>query len=517
MSVTDTRGTPWLVTLAAVGGLLLLMAFAPDYLPSRGYPLDESWIHAVYGRSVAQTGSLQYNPGIAAPGSSSSLWSLLLAAPHLLHGSPGTVVLATKLLGFALHIAAALVLYFALGSATSSSLLRAVGAGLVACDPDLIAAAVSGMEIPLAALVACSVLLAARRGGFVTYAMVCATAPWARPEVGVLCFAVPVGLFLGRDRRRLRTTLAAAVCGNTLSFGLLALRNIAVSGRPLPATFYAPVGEGSASLLTDELRGFGELLDHLVIADSSVLLALLGVVAVATLVSNDVGDDVAAATGLASALLFFAVSFVLVSPRDPGAFSSQRYVLPAVPLLVGAVPQLADRLIRSWLRPAHHAVARLALLLLLVASVLVGSTTRYPRLTNDAHNIDDVQVASARVLAGAPALDVIWVTAAGAIRYFGNAFTVDLTGVNTPEMLGPNAQAYLDAHPPRYMEIVPGLTHVDQASAQMLEGQQFTPSTPSTVTSFPAMSSQWLVRCPPTLVSGQISSGLGTFHFACAP
>jgi hypothetical protein len=516
-SVTDTRGAPWLVALAAVAGLALLMACAPDYFPSRGYPLDESWIHAVYGRALARTGSWQYNPGIPTSGSTSPLWSLLLAAPHLLGGSPGTVVLLTKLLGFALHIAAALVLYFALGSATSSSLLRAVGASLVACDPDLVAAAVSGMEIPLAALAACGVLLAARRGGFVTYAVVCATAPWARPEVGVLCFAIPAGLFLQRDRRRLRTTLAAAVCGITVSFGLLALRNLAASGRPLPATFYAKVGRGSASLLTDQWLGFGELLNHLVIADSSVLLALLGLVAVATLVSKEGGDDVAAATAFASALMFFAISFVLVPPVDPGAFDQQRYVLPAVPLLVGAVPQLADRLMRSWLRPAHHAVARLAVLVLLVASVLVGSTTRYPHLANDAHNVDDVQVASGRVLAGAPASDVIWVTAAGAIRYFGNAFTVDLVGVNTPDMLGPNAQAYLDAHPPRYIEIVPGLTSVDKASSQMLEAQHFTPSTPYTVTGFPAMFSQWLVRCPPTLVSGQISIGLRTFHFTCAP
>jgi uncharacterized protein (UPF0333 family) len=204
-------------------------------------------------------------------------------------------------------------------------------------------------------------------------------------------------------------------------------------------------------------------------------------------------------------------------PLDPGAFGHQRYVLPAVPLLVGAVPQLADRLMRSSLRPAHHAVACLAVLVVLVASVLVASTTRYPHLTNDAHNVDDVQVASGRVLASAPASDVIWVTAAGAIRYFGNAFTVDLMGVNTPDMLGPEAQAYLDAHPPRYIEIVPGLTSVDEPASQMLEAQHFIASTPYSVTSFPAMSSLWLVRCPPTLLSGRISIGLRTFHFACAP
>lgn len=510
------RRAPLVVALAAIAGLALLLAFAPDYLISRGYPLDDSWIHAVYGRAFARTGSLQYNPGIPATGSTSPLWSVLLAAPHLFGQTPGMVVLLTKLLGFALHIAAAVVLYFALGSATESAALRVVGAGLVACDPDMVAAAVSGMEIPLATLAACGVLLAARRGGFLAYAALCTITPWARPELGVLCFAIPVALFLRRDHRRLRTTLAAAVCGTAISFGLLALRNLAVSGRPLPATFYAKVGQASDSLLAGQLLGFGQLLDGLAIVDSSVLLTLLGVVAAAVVVSKDGGDDVAAAAAFASALLFFAISFVLVPPVDPGAFYHQRYVLPTVPLLVGAVPQLAHRLIASCLRPAHHRVARLAVLTLLVASVLVGSSTRYPRLANDARNIDDVQVAIGRVLANAPASDVVWVTDAGAIRYFGNGFVVDLIGLNTPEMLGPDAQAYLDAHPPRYIEIVPGWMRLDEASSQKLEAQHFTPSTPYTVTGFLEMSSQWLARCPSTLDSGRMTVHLGTFHFACA-
>jgi len=46
----------------------------------KGFPLDDSWIHQVVARNLARDGTLGFIPGVQSSGSSSLLWSLLLAA-----------------------------------------------------------------------------------------------------------------------------------------------------------------------------------------------------------------------------------------------------------------------------------------------------------------------------------------------------------------------------------------------------------------------------------------------------
>src|SRR3954470_5460763 len=86
--------------LAGFGALAALQGLAPAYLFHQGFPLDDSWIHAVYAREFAHSGILAYNPGIAATGETSPLWALLLAVPHMLAATTPTAVLLTKLIGF---------------------------------------------------------------------------------------------------------------------------------------------------------------------------------------------------------------------------------------------------------------------------------------------------------------------------------------------------------------------------------------------------------------------------------
>lgn len=48
--------------------------------PLAGFPLDDSWIHQVVARNLAQDGTLGFIPGVRSSGSTSLLWSILLAA-----------------------------------------------------------------------------------------------------------------------------------------------------------------------------------------------------------------------------------------------------------------------------------------------------------------------------------------------------------------------------------------------------------------------------------------------------
>src|SRR5262249_20371416 len=145
---------------------------------------------------------------------------------------------------------------------------------------------------------------------------------------------------------------------------------------------------------------------------------------------HDTRAPIIAAAGFISGLAFCAVSFGLVAPTDPQAFYHQRYVLPALPLLIGPLPLLLYAPLARRLPRRYAAAAGSAVVGALLFIALRHAPARYVHLANDAHNIDDVQVALGRTLATSARDDVVWAVDAGAVRYFGNAFVVDMLGLN---------------------------------------------------------------------------------------
>jgi len=506
------------VLLAAGAGLATLAWVVPGYLTARGFPLDDSWIHAVYGRSVATHFRLAYNPGIPATGATSPLWALVVALPHLVASRVDVVVAAIKLIGLVLHVLTAVLLLRAFTVGARVAWPALVGATLVAFHPDLISGSASGMELSLSTALAALVLVTVSAGSALPYFGVALVAPLARPELAVVCAALPAALYARSDLRRAMRFVGSAVAGTVVSFGALALRNLAVSGLPLPATFYAKAWSGNLPIHTAEYVGFSQLLGQFAIADSSALVGGASIVALTFIVRP--GADPArqrAAAALLAAMAFCAVSFVLVRPIDPGAFYHQRYVMPVLPLIVVSLPALIDAALGFLVRSRTGlAGARAAVLVLLVAALLVHAPVRYARLDNDARNIDDVQVAEGRALASAPPDHVVWAVDAGAIRYFGSPFVVDLIGLNNADVLGPGAQTFLDARRPRFIEVVPQWSALDPPSSQRLRAHAFSPSTPYTVTNFLPTQQHFLVRCE-AHVGGILQVRGRAFAFSCAP
>lgn len=507
---------PALVVLAgALLSLLLLHAVAPRYLAAQGLPLDDAWIHAVYGRALAGGDGLSYNPGVPATGETSPLWAVIVALPHMIASDPAVAVCLLKLLGFSLHALAAVLAFHALGAGRPWA--RLSGALLVACHPDLVAASVSGMESPLAEAFAFGLLAVARRGSALSYAALCVLAPFARPELALVSVLIPALLFARPAGLRTVKMLGAAAAGTAAWLLLFAARNLSVSGLPLPATFYAKVGVAGVSLAERQRAGLA-LLDRIPVAGLDLLLAAVAVLALHAALSREEGERPAAAAALAG-LLFLGASFALIHALDPDAFYHQRYPLPGVPLLLVAIPSLAERAFAS-LGPRPLALARAALGLVLAGSVAAAAPERFARLSNDARNIDDVQVAEARSLAGARPQDVAWAVDAGALRYFGGAFVVDMMALNTPALLGEGAQAWLDAHPPRFLQVVPTWSALDQASAAAFPHRSFRPGTPYTITRVPAfqpMRTHHLVTCPAGSPPGGFQVRGRVYAFRCAP
>src|SRR5262249_34609063 len=166
-----------------------------------------------------------------------------------------------------------------------------------------------------------------------------------------------------------------------------------------------------------------------------------------------------AAVAFVGGLLFCAASFVVVPPLDPKTFDQQRHVLPVLPLLVASLPILVSDALRPPLPVPSGRRVEAAVVGLLVVSVLVVARFRYPTLSNDARNVDDVQVGLARQLESLNRDEVVWAVDAGAVRYFGRAFVVDLLGRD-----GADARRFVDTRRPAYIEMVPAWSSLDAAS-----------------------------------------------------
>lgn len=499
-----------LVLAAALFGVITLLLAAPMYLTQRGFPVDDAWIHAVYARSLAQSGHLAYNPGTPATGETSPLWAGVLALPHLLAPATAAAVLLTKVLGLALHVATALVLRVVLERAAGARWLAVAGAALVAVHPDLLAAAVSGMEVPLATLISALLVADAQAARWRRYALWSLLAPLARPEIGLFALLLPVGLHVGRSRVAVRQGVVAGLGGVGASWLGLGLRNQMVSGHPLPATFYAKVTRGTPTGNRSVAHDFANLLGHLTLFDSIwLIVGMLGL----ALWSLRRGQRVPGLLwGLG--LLFCVVSCALIPPLDPNAFYHQRYVVPALPFLIAPLPLLLANPLATWQARWRDQALRVVVAGLVVWTLVAG-WPRYLRLDNDARNIDDVQVRLGQALAHADPQSTVWVTDAGATRFFGAPMVVDLMGLNSPELLEPDAQTWLDSHPPQHMALMPAWLELAPETLALLDVQTLAAQSRYTVTSDRRMQEQWLVRCPPG-VSGNFRLLGRELRFRCA-
>jgi hypothetical protein len=485
---------PLVIASLAIVSLGLFAIHVPDYLRERGFPLDDAWIHAVYGRSIARHFAFEYNPGVAASGETSPLWALLLALPHLMLEKTPAVVLGIKLLGFCFHLLTAVACRAALdvGDDRESKTIAFAGALLVAMQPDLVAASMSGMEVPLATLSACLLLLHARKPRVSRMAVVTAMAILSRPELGVVAFLLPLLIHGWRERRPLGRGIVGAALGATIAGVIIMTIAIEGSDRLLPATFHAKVAAPPS--WSGQWLGFTGLLPLLAPFHFWPLIPLGGVLAIRMLIADRLPRERVVAAAFVAALGFCALSFALIYPGDPEAFYHQRYILPVLPLLLAFLPAAVARLVR-WRFPDRAITGAGGMTGVVLLVLLIAAPARYRHLANDAHNIDDVQVEMGKFLANAPVSENVWAVDAGAVRYFGSAFVVDMVGLNSPEMLSSVSSRYLSAHRPHFLDVFGSWSEL-----RWLDGAPtvtFHVTTPYTVTSDHSMGAHELVQCPP--------------------
>jgi len=422
--VPNARRDSLLVALAALLPLLLLLLQERRIAGAIGFPLDDSWIHLQFARNLIEGAGFSYNPGQPVAGSTAPLWTVLLAGGALVAG-PSLVT--AKVMGVALTIGGALATQrAALEWGASRATALGAGVGFTWAGP-LAWGSLSGMEVPLAALLVALALVALARDRLIWTAFLAALAVLARPEALLLAPALLIGRRVTVPRALLFTGVVMVVIAPAVAFSL------ATVGAPVPATAVAKVEGG----LIGWLRGIHEpaatlwfrrpwafmrdWVAWLVSTNWLLPLALLPGIVVAWRRGGR-------ALGVAACVLFVhPLGMALLAPYRPPSFQEGRYSAHLLPLalvaLAGAASALPPRVRRG--------VVLGYLMLALVA--LPRAADRYAW---GVQNINAMQVHLGHWVAGhVPPSARLALNDIGAIAFISRRPVIDLMGLVTPDIL----------------------------------------------------------------------------------
>jgi hypothetical protein len=278
-----------------------------------------------------------------------------------------------------------------------------------------------------------------------------ALAALARPESAAVTIVLAALTPWLRDSARSRAALGSLLVPSLIGGAALAAHHLWATGSPLPATF---AGKSAASAAALPGR-FTAAIRHVLpavppLAGGGAWIALGGL----AFVRSARPHLLRTALPLIAAVAFLLANLLLIAPIDPAAFYHQRYLLPAVPLLLVALAiggfGWGARL------PKRFAALPIAALLALAAVGAVrtiGPESRH--LHNDVRNINEVQRRiGERLRASLPPGTWVAATDAGAVRYFSRLPVLDVLGLNTPQMLQPD-ESFLRAHPVAAIVLLP--------------------------------------------------------------
>jgi hypothetical protein len=450
------------ITLLSVGAYL---AFSAVYF-HLGFPLDDAWIHQTYARNLALRGEWSFLPGQPSGGSTSPLWSALLAVGFWLRLAPyaWTYLLGTLALwGLAV-----------LGESAVRKMAPLyqprfpwVGAAL-ALEWHLVWASASGMETLLFAFLCTAVLVLMISGSkrYFNLGLLIGLSIWVRPDgITLLGPAVLVILFSQPSWTKRLRALAELGVGFGSLLALYLLFNLVVSGSPLPNTFYAKQAEYAVYLKLPFLYRFGNETLPVLFGTGVVLLPGFVVSGVFALRRREMAT--------LAAMAWFVGFLALYAWRLPVTYQYGRYVMPAMPIffllgLAGLVEFCMAKVPRwRWMVSASWKLAAGGVLL---AFWVIGAL----HYDQDVAIIDSEMVATAKWVSGnVPPGALIAAHDIGALGYFGEHDLVDLAGLVSPEVipflrdedriaeyLNERGVTYLIAFPDWYQHLTSELTPV---------------------------------------------------------
>ena len=469
----------WIVVFAVVLVMVLFVGLSA-LQGGPGFPLDDGWIHQTYARNFARNGRFEYVPGIVSAGSTSPLWTLLLAVGYLLR---------LPYLLWAYLLGGLSLLWLALTSMRLWQLLWPewgdkdwLPGVVIALAWPLIWAAASGMETVLFAALGMQIVVIyaqmalktedASRPSVKTIALLGILSGLlilVRPDGLVLLLLVTIGLLLlpGSWMSRLKII---GVVGVTAVIPLLPYFafNFYTSGSIWPNTFYAkqteyqlllaePIWSRTVRLLYFSVGGAEQGWRGI----SGVQLLLLPGLIVAGLLSIKT-DWLRRGLLYTLPLLWAGGHVVLYAWRLPVTYQHGRYLFAAIPIWI--IYGLAGWFgIFNWMgngrfgRVGKQVVVLTFVLLLLFFTVLGAQT-----YATDVAFIEGEMVDVAHWLAENTPPDALVASHdIGAIGYFGERPLLDLAGLISPEVIPfladeTSLSSYLTQSDAKFLVTAPG-------------------------------------------------------------
>ena len=472
----------------AVLGMITLAMGAVYLLASEltfrvGFPLDDSWIHQTFARNLAEHGEWSFRLGVPSAGSTSPLWSALLAIGYLLHLGP---YIWTYFIGLLVMWGMGMVGEIAARRLVSTYTPRLPWAGIfLILEWHLFWAAMSGMETLLHGLIVTVVLAALMMNShrYLTLGLLTGLSVWVRPDgltlLGPLVLAV---LLNERDTStRLRGLLRVALGFGTVFFFYL-LFNLLIGGTPMPNTFYAKQAEYTSWQALPITERLGQLSLQLLGGPSFLLLPGIIIWLVKSVKTRSWGGLLA--------LTWVAGYLTIYVSRLP-VYQHGRYIMPAMPILflIGllAVVEFASSKVFGRYHWFVNTLWVASLGVVSILFVILGARA----YAQDVALIEQEMVAPAKwVNANLLPNAVIAAHDIGALGFFDNHELIDMAGLVTPDVIPfirdeDRLSAYLDeqgvdyliAFADLYPDMVLGKEEVFVADGSVAEEANWAPMT----------------------------------------
>ena len=452
-STTEISQRDLLIIAVAVLMIATVYLLVSRFTYTIGFPLDDSWIHQTYARNLAMNGEWAFRTGIPSAGSTSPLWSALLAIGFFLNLSP---YIWTYFLGALTLFALAALCEWAVRKIIDSYRPRFPWVGIfIAFEWHLVWAGMSGMETLLHGLIVTTVLvlLMTNTHRYLTLGLLTGLSAWVRPDGLTLLGPVLMTIFfMERDMRSRFISVVRYVIGFGALFGLYLLFNLAIGGTPMPNTFYAKQAEYASWQLLPITERLGQMSLQLLVGPSLVLIP--GIIGWVIKSAKELK------WGSISAIIWCAGYLGLYVSRLP-VYQHGRYIMPAMPIffLFGLLAFAEFDKNKTFAR--YHWVARTlwqsSIVMLSLSFVILGARS----YAQDVAFIESEMIVTAKWMSqNVPPDAIVAAHDIGALGYFDNHKLIDLAGLISPEVIPfirkePEIAAFLNESSTDYLIVFP--------------------------------------------------------------
>jgi hypothetical protein len=471
-SISSNRAVDYRFTLAVAALLGVGYFLAVSALTYRiGFPLDDAWIHLTYARNFALHGEWAFRLGESSAGSTSPLWTGLLSIGYLIRLSPHVWAF---FLGWVILSATAIRAEQIARRMITSYRVNIPWVGLfIALAWHLTWSATSGMETLLHGLIVLIVLglLMENSRRYLTLGLLAGLSVWVRPDGLTLLGPILITGLLQNDTYRARgSAMLKVFIGFGVLFVFYLLFNLALSGSPMPNTFYAKQAEYAEYLRS--MSQIERLTDYIlpVIASPFVVLVPGLFLWIYKIVRE---KNWGALTGVIWIVGYIGIYFMSLP-----AYQHGRYIIPVFPVLYLCGILGMMRYVTSHKANQRIAFIWLALVVILVVAFQwVGANQN----TQDVIFVETQMVNTAQWINGnLPSDSILGVHDIGAVGYFTRNPILDLAGLITPdvvpfirdemrlsEYLGAENAEFLVTFPGWYPQLIVGQTRLFEAEGTL--------------------------------------------------